>query len=162
MRSLTLQRIFISVYVTAASYCVLLALVGPAGIMAYGRLEARCAEMEKNLQSLSSANQGLQAELAALQTSPERQRSEAHSLGYLAEGEVCIILPQGAAPEASTGLEPGRILGLEKAQGLGDEALKLISLSLGLVSLIVSLAGDLRRAPLRRKSYFRVQNASRT
>ncbi len=168
MRSLALQRIFIAAYVTVASYCVLLTLVGPAGVLACRRLEQRRDAMQENLESLESSNRELKAELSALQSDPDRQKREARSLGYLAGGEVSIILPHGLTTASEESRDAGQILGFEAPASLGDEAIKFIALGFGLVSLILSLLSDLRHAPsarqesLRRKSYFRFQSASRT
>jgi cell division protein FtsB len=150
MRSLTIQRILVAVYVTAASYCALSAIAGPAGLISYGRLEKRRADMEGNLEALKANNASLQTELASLQSDPDRLGREARALGFLAKDETSLILPQGDGAAAPKKFEAGRVLPYAAPPALSDESIKTISFALGLASLICALAADLRRSPARK------------
>lgn len=150
MRSLTLQRAFLAIYAAVAAYCLLSIVAGPAGLIAYAKLEERRDAMQANLEELQATHGALQSELAALTSDPDRLRREARELGYLAKGETAIVLPAAAEPAPRRRFEAGRVLPYAAPPALSDERIKTISLAIGLASLICALVSDLRRSPVDR------------
>jgi cell division protein FtsB len=131
-------NIAISLYIGIVLYCVLSVLMGPAGISAYYRLEARKAAMEANLAVLERIRGKLGAELDSLKTDPDRAALEARSLGYLREGETALIL--GEKIERVRPIEAGSVLPYAEAAALGDSTLKEIALGASLALLAILCA----------------------
>jgi hypothetical protein len=121
-----------------ALYCLLSALVGPAGVSAYRRLEARKAEMAVNLEELGRIRERLNAELDSLKSDPDRAAREARGLGYLRRGETAVIL--GERVERVRPIDAGKVLPYAEPAALDDRALKEISLGAALAALALLCA----------------------
>jgi cell division protein FtsB len=134
----------LSLYAGMAIYCVLSVLVGPAGLSAYRRLEARKAAMEANLAELERIRGRLGAELDSLKTNPDRAALEARSLGYLREGETVLIL--GDKAERLSPIDAGAILPYAETATLDDRVLKEISLGATLALMALLCAPRVRAA----------------
>jgi cell division protein FtsB len=134
----TLGRLALAAYAGISLYCLLSALVGPAGLTAYRRLEERKAAMEANLARLGAIREGLSAELESLKADPDRAAREARSLGYLRKGETAILLEGRSAPAAP--MDAGHVLPFAEPAALGDRVLKEISLGAGLAVMALLLA----------------------
>jgi cell division protein FtsB len=134
-----------SLYLGFFLYCALSFLFGPAGILAYSRLEARNEAMAANLKELSSLRDGLNAELESLKTDPDRAAREARSLGYLRKGEGAIIL--GERNERPRPIATGRVLPYAEPASLSDLALKEISLGFSLALMALLLAPGFHPRP---------------
>jgi cell division protein FtsB len=149
----------ISLAAGLAAYCILSTIAGPAGVLAYERLLLRRLDMERNLGVLATANSELRAEVEALSGDADRAAREARSLGYLAPGEVEIVLDGWTAP--SPKLETGTVLPFAQPTSLPDDSIKGISLGVVLATLAISMAP--RRGGGGNRSYWdrRVQRASR-
>jgi hypothetical protein len=119
-------------------YCTLSILVGPAGISAYRRLDARKAAMSANLAELSLIRERLNAELESLKSDPDRAAREARGLGYLRKGETAVIL--GERVERVPPIDSGKVLPFAEPAAIGDVALKEIALgaALAIMALLCS------------------------
>jgi cell division protein FtsB len=126
-------RIALSIYTGIALYCLLSALAGPAGLLAYRRLESRNAAMEANLASLSGIGERLNAEIESLKSDPDRAAREARSLGYLRKGETALIL--GERREPARPLDTGKVLPFAEPAALDDLVLKGIALGAALAAM---------------------------
>ena len=129
-------------------YCALSVVLGPAGLIAYGRLEERNRAMEANLGDLGSKRDRLNAELESLKSDPDRAAREARALGYLRPGETALIL--GERNERIAPIDAGRVLPFATPATLGDAALKEISLGACLAVMALLLAPSGARRPRRR------------
>jgi hypothetical protein len=109
------------------------AIAGPAGLLAYSRLEARKSAMEANLAQLEDVRGRLSAELDSLKSDPDRAAREARSLGYLRDGETTLIL--GEKTEKTRKIEAGSVLPYAEPAALGDSILKDIALGASLAML---------------------------
>lgn len=130
-------RIALAAYAGMAVYCALSILFGPAGLVAYRRLEDRKAAMEANLQALGAKRESLNAELESLKSDPDRAAREARSLGYLRKGETALIV--GERREAIRPIDIGAVLPFAEPAALGDLALKEISLGACLAAMALLL-----------------------
>jgi hypothetical protein len=119
-------------------YCTLSFLVGPAGISAFRRLEARKAAMSANLAELGTVRARLNAEIDSLKSDPDRAAREARALGYLRKGETAVIL--GERVESVRPIETGKVLPYAEPAAIGDMALKEIALgaALAVMALLCS------------------------
>ncbi|MGA2546051.1 MAG: septum formation initiator family protein [Rectinemataceae bacterium] len=145
-------RLALSLYAGFTIYCTLSVLIGPAGFLAYRRLEAKKTAMEANLGKLGTLRENLNAELESLKSDPDRAAREARSLGYLRKGETVLLL--GDRIEQVKPIETGKVLPYAEPTALGDLVLKEISLgaSIALMALLFAprTAADERKRSLRR------------
>jgi cell division protein FtsB len=144
-------RIGISLYAGMLFYCALSVLVGPAGISAYRRLEARKAAMGANLAELGTIRERLNAELDSLKSDPDRAAREARSLGYLRKGETAVIL--GERAESVRRIEVGKVLPYAEPAAIDDSAIKEIALgaALAVMALLCSPRTAIGTAASRRR-----------
>ena len=145
MRSQYFYRLFASACLGVGVYCALSVIAGPAGLIAYRGLEARRDAMQVNLDALGTRNAALQSDLDSLRNDPGRAAREARALGYLAEGELSLVIEGQTVPPGENRLEPGNILKMEAPVPLGDATIKDLSLAAALLALVLSLSNDLSR-----------------
>jgi cell division protein FtsB len=140
----------VAAYAGISVYCALSLLLGPAGLLAYTRLEERKGAMEANLDALGSKRTSLSDELESLKTDPDRAAREARSLGYLRKGETALIL--GVKKEAIRPIDVGVVLPYAEPASLGDLALKEISLGacLAVMALLLGPRGKALRSKVQR------------
>ncbi len=119
-------------------YCCLSFLVGPAGLAAYRRLEARKAAMGANLSELGTIRARLGAELDSLKSDPDRAAREARALGYLRKGETAVIL--GERVESVGPIDSGRVLPYAEPSAIDDAAIKEIALGAALAMMALLAA----------------------
>jgi cell division protein FtsB len=131
-------RLALSIYVGLAVYCALSLLLGPAGIAAYRRLEARKGAMEANLAQLGSLRSSLNAELESLKSDPDRAAREARSLGYLRRGETILLL--GDRKDDPKPPDTGKVLPYAQPAALSDDSAKWIALGVALAVLAILMA----------------------
>lgn len=158
--SYILRRLSSAIYAGLAAYCILSLAVGPAGILAYRELGERRGAMERRLEELGAANEGLRGELDSLRSDPDRADREARELGYLRPGETFLVIAGGAGAGSGGLPAAGEPIAYVDPPACSDSALKELSLGLGLAVFVLALAADARRLPAQRKS--RLQAASRT
>jgi cell division protein FtsB len=130
--------IAISLYAGMSLYCVLSVLVGPVGLSAYSRLEARKAAMGANLVELGTIRERLNAELDSLKTDPDKAAREARGLGYLRKGETAVIL--GERVERVRPIDAGKVLPYAEPAALDDRALKEIAMGAALAAMALLCA----------------------
>jgi cell division protein FtsB len=118
-------KIALSLYAALALYCVLSALFGQDGVIAYRKLEERKAAMAANLSLLVAQRESLNAELESLKSDPDRAALEARSLGYLRKGETEVILMDRV--EQVKRFDSGSVLSFSESMGISDIALKGIA-----------------------------------
>lgn len=121
-----------------AIYCLLSLLAGPAGLVAYSRLESRNGRMRSNLEELGKANGRLRVELESLRSDVDRAAREARSLGYLRPGERSLVLAGRSSRLAV--LDAGKVLAYDPPPSWPDSALKEIAFGAFLAILAASLA----------------------
>lgn len=147
------QNLACALYVALALYCLLSALFGQGGLIAYRKLEDRVAAMEANLSLLGEKRASLSAELEALKSDPERAALEARGLGYLRKGENEVIL--GERVERAESLDSGTVLPYAQPGGVSDSALKEMAFGAFLAMLAFLCAPrrkGMRAGPPRRRS----------
>jgi cell division protein FtsB len=147
MRSHYLRFLLLAAYASFSAYCLLSLFLGPAGLIAYARLSENRAEMLSNLEELRGANDVLKSELAALRSDADRVEREARALGYLAPGEMALVLGQAGSTTPPPRFEAGSVVLQSGSAPLGDAAIKEISLIVGLVALCGLIARDLGQSP---------------
>ena len=113
-------------------------MVGPAGLSAYRRLEARKTAMAANLAELGTIRERLNAELDSLKSDPDRAALEARGLGYLRKGETAVIL--GERTEHIRSIESGKVLPYAEPAAIDDQALKEIALGAALAVMALLCA----------------------
>jgi cell division protein FtsB len=139
-----IRLIVFSLYIGIFIYCTLSALLGPAGLTAYRRLEQRKAAMEANLGELEAIRKDLNAEIESLKNDPDRAALEARSLGYLHKDESAVILGEKADRQKS--IDTGTVMPYAEPAAIGDSALKAVSVGASLGMLALLFAPRRRRA----------------
>jgi hypothetical protein len=119
-------------------YCLLSVFVGPVGLAAYRRLEARKAAMASNLVELGTIRGRLNDELESLKSDPDRAAREARGLGYLRKGETAVIL--GERVERVTPIDAGKVLSYAEPAAADDLVLKEIALGAALAAMALLCA----------------------
>ncbi|MDX9897603.1 MAG: hypothetical protein RBT62_01670 [Spirochaetia bacterium] len=152
-----MKRILVaSCWMGLASYCMIAMTLGPSGILASRKALEASMSMRENLSHLAAMNSSFSAEWEALKTSPEAIALEARSLGYLADDEIAVRLPDAALtivpPNAGKRIEyePQSILSEADAKGMAL-----------IIALMTAIAG-LGMRLLRRASPAIVQRDIRT
>lgn len=131
-------RLLGGLYVGLAVYCILSALIGPAGLLAYEKLGERRAAMSENLAALATRNERLRAELDALRSDPDRVAREARGLGYLGRDEYEFVLV-GRSRERIESVEPGDFLPYKAPETVSDRFIKELALVGGLGAFLLGL-----------------------
>lgn len=144
MRSSSLAKAFIALYIGLALYCLLSVLVGPAGMLAQRELADRRDAMLLNLEDLGNTNEALRAELDSLRSDPDRAGREARALGYLAVGETALVVAGDDSSRGQRRLDPGSVLKAHAPVPLSDALIKELSVLAGLFYLGISLSPNLR------------------
>lgn len=87
-----LRNILIPLYTAVLSYCALLFVLGPGGILRMRELETRKAVIESNLGELQSMNREYERRMDLLIGDEETILLSARKLGYVQEGEKTMRL----------------------------------------------------------------------
>lgn len=138
-----LSRAALAAWASLLVYCGLSLVLGPAGIVAYRKLEAGKAEMQANLAELGEANARLRVELDSLRSDADRAAREARSLGYLKPNEGAILIAGRTQPRLD--LDPGKAIPFSAPGSWPDSALKEIAFGAFLAVLAAGLAPRKRR-----------------
>lgn len=91
-------RVFLSLYLGFAVYCLVVLLFGRTGIIATRELRSYHARLEANLIQLENVNAHLVQRLDSLRSNPETIRLEARQLGYLGPNEHFLEIGGYAPP----------------------------------------------------------------
>jgi cell division protein FtsB len=143
------SALVLSLFAGFCLYCALSVVMGPAGLVAYRRLEERNRAMEANLGDLGTRRDRLNAELESLKTDPDRAAREARALGYLRPGETALIL--GERDERIRAIDAGKVLPFAMPATPSDAMLKEISLGACLAMMALLLAPSGARTRRRRE-----------
>jgi cell division protein FtsB len=152
MRVRILLRLFVAFYISMAAYCVLSVIAGPAGLIAYRELAARRVLMDSNLDALGTTNAALSAELASLQSDPDRTSREARALGYLGSGESEFVIQGDDSSRGLQNYQAGAVVRALSSAPMADGLIKEISFLVGLLVLAAGFAFDLVERPAGRRS----------
>ncbi|MGO8694236.1 MAG: septum formation initiator family protein [Rectinemataceae bacterium] len=137
------MRIVFAFCAALAAYCLLSALAGPAGAIAYRQLMERRAAMAENLGTLSLINTELRSRLDSLRSDADRAAREARALGYFRPGESEIVLAGGNSANAP--LDVGTIVPMLPPRSLSESAIKAAAAFVGLALLALRLPRRRRR-----------------
>jgi len=148
-------RALFAAWLGLAVYSLLSVAFGPGGLVAAQSISSTIDAMRSNIASLGELNAELSADIASLQSDPDRIQLEARSLGWLAKGETEIVI-SGYPAKTDRRLSAGKVLPLSKPVGLPDSAIKAASLSSAFLGLILGLLrvgseGKASRRPKREK-----------
>jgi hypothetical protein len=147
VRDSTIEGLALAFCVGVGAYCLLSAVAGPAGILAYRDLSSRRDEMARNLVALEERNRILREDLEDLRFDPDRTAREARGLGYLRKGESALVLPGQSVERPPRDI--GRPVPFDSPASAPDAVLKEIALGSGLMALAIRLAPR-RRKPSQR------------
>ncbi len=147
-------RALFAAWLGLAVYCLLSVLLGPGGLLAAQSISSTIDAMRSNIADLSEVNAELSADIASLQSDPDRIRLEARPLGWLAKGETEIVI-LGRPEKIDRRLSAGKILPVGGAVGISDAAIKTASLSLAFFGFILGLL----RSPSEKKARKRSRRA---
>jgi len=139
-RSALGTRAILALFAALVAYCLLSAIAGPAGVLAYRGLWEHRAVMADNLNSLSQLNARLRGELESLKSDSDRAAREARGLGYLRPGETEVVLSGRDASLSAP--DVGKVIPLLPSAGLPDMVIKEVAAGMGLA---VFALGVLRR-----------------
>lgn len=143
-----MKRILVaSCWMGLASYCLLSMTLGPSGMLASRKALEVSIHMRQNLHELADMNSLFTAQWEALKTSPEAIALEARSLGYLADDEIVVRIPDATSPVVPP--SAGRRLEYESQAVLTESGAKALACIVALVTAILGLMIRLyrRRAP---------------
>ncbi len=136
--------------------------LGPSGMLASKKALEVSLHMRQNLSELAAMNSLFTAEWEALKTSPEAIALEARSLGYLADDEIVVRLPDAIPPVAPP--SAGRRLEYQSYAVLTESGAKAIAFIVALTTVILGLGRRLlrRREPSPIHRDIRTHEALRT
>lgn len=91
-------RVFLSLYLGFAVYCLVVLFFGRTGIIATRELRTYHTRLEANLTQLENINTHLVERLDSLRSNPQTIRLEARQLGYLGPNEHFLEIGGYAPP----------------------------------------------------------------
>ncbi len=143
-------KFVLPVFVGTLVYGILSFSVGPRGLLPMKRLAEQKTLVTRNLESLYSIKEDLNARMQNLSADPDTISVYAHELGYVAEGERLVKLA-GFSGGIDRNLAAGDTLAPVMPEHLGEWICKSLGLAAGLLVFFLYLHFVPGARPGRRK-----------
>ena len=128
-------RVFLSLYLGFAAYCLVVLVFGKTGIVATSELRSYHSRLEANLSNLENINTQLGDHFDALRSNPVTIRLEARKLGYLEPGEKTIQV-SGYSPKPNS-FAVGSLASEKKHAVTSDTVSRIVGLVVAVVAFIL-------------------------
>lgn len=128
-------RVFLSLYLGFATYCLVVLFFGRTGIIATRELRIYHARLEANLAQLENINTRLVKRLDSLRGNPETIRLEARQLGYLGKNEHFLEIG-GYAPPPNV-VTVGSLVTEKKLRATPDAVSRVIGLGVAIGAFVL-------------------------
>lgn len=140
-------KYILSVFFTTLIYVLLSVTVGQNSLKCYNQMEEQKRIISKQTNDIQNINSELQLEYTALLNDKAVMAAYARKLDYVSDSEKLVKIT-GLKPAQTTIYDTGSVIRHEEPTYLEEKYCKMISLFLGLMSLIIMILYDINNGNL--------------